>query len=66
MKRKLTALSQRYVTALRKYLKQGPRGIPPCGTALALEHQAVTFGLEMHRATNAASDPSVILFYPGF
>ena len=46
MKRKLTTLSRRYVTALRKYLRQGPRAIPPCGTALALGRQAVALNLE--------------------
>ena len=46
MKRKLIALSQRYVAALRKHLKQGPRAIPPCGTARGLGRQAVAIGLE--------------------
>ena len=46
MKQKLTSLSQRYVTALKKHLKQGPRAIPPCGTALALGHQAAALNLE--------------------
>jgi hypothetical protein len=60
MKQTLTALSRRYVTVSRKSLKQGPRAIPPRGTALGLERQAVTFGPEMHPAVNAASDPGVI------
>ena len=46
MKRKLTALSQRYVVALRKHLKQGPRAVPPCGAALALGRQAAVLNLE--------------------
>jgi len=46
MKRKLTALSQRYVAALRKHLRQGPQAIPPCGTALALGRQAAALNLE--------------------
>ncbi len=47
MKRKLTALSRRYVAALRKHLKQDPRAIPPCGTtALALGRQAAALNLE--------------------
>jgi len=46
MKQKLTALSRRYVTALRKHLQQGPRAIPPCGTALALGRQAADLNLE--------------------
>jgi len=44
MKRKLTALSQRYVTALRKHLKQGPQAsLQP---ARGLGRQAVNLGLE--------------------
>jgi signal transduction histidine kinase len=44
MKQKLTELSQRYVTALRKHLKQGPReSLQP---ALRLGRQAVVLGLE--------------------
>jgi len=46
MKRKLSALSRRYVTALRKHLQQGPRAIPPRRTALALGRQAVVLNLE--------------------
>ena len=46
MKQKLTALSQRYVAALRKHLRQGPRAIPPCVTALALGRQAADLNLE--------------------
>lgn len=38
-------LSQRYVAALRKHLKQGSRAIPPFGTALGLGHEAVALGL---------------------
>jgi len=44
MKQKLTKLSQRYVTALRKHLKQGPRAsLQP---ALGLGRQAVALGVE--------------------
>jgi signal transduction histidine kinase len=44
MKRKLSALSGRYLTALRKHLKQGPEaGLPP---ARGLGRQAVALGLE--------------------
>ena len=46
MKPKLIALSQRYVTALRKHLQQGPRAVPPYGTALALGRQAAALNLE--------------------
>ena len=44
MKQKLTGLSQRYVAALRKHLKAGPRSsLQP---ALGLGRRAVTLGLE--------------------
>jgi two-component system, NarL family, sensor histidine kinase DegS len=44
MKQNLTGLSQRYVTALRKQLKQGPQvSLQP---ALALGREAVALGLE--------------------
>ncbi len=44
MKRKVTELSRRYVTALRKHLKQGPQaGLQP---ALALGRQAAALDLE--------------------
>ena len=44
MKRKLRALSERYVTALRRHLKQGPQAsLQP---ARGLGRQAVTLGLE--------------------
>lgn len=44
MKRKLTALSQRYVRALRKHLSQGPRAA--VRSAHGLGRQAVAIGLE--------------------
>ena len=44
MKNKLKALSQRYVTALRKHLKQGPRADPQ--PALAVGRQAAALDLE--------------------
>jgi signal transduction histidine kinase len=44
MKQKFIGLSQRYVTALQKHLRQGPRAsLQP---ALALGHRAVVLGLE--------------------
>jgi two-component system sensor histidine kinase DegS len=46
MKRKLTRLSQRYVAALQKHLRQGSRALSPCGTALALGRQAAALNLE--------------------
>ena len=44
MKRKLMALSRRYVTALRKHLKQGP--LASLQPARVLGRQAVAIGLE--------------------
>jgi signal transduction histidine kinase len=46
VKRKMIALSRRYMTALQKHLQQGPRAIPPCGTARALGRQAAALDLE--------------------
>jgi hypothetical protein len=44
MKKKLIQLSERYVTALRKHLRQGPQAdLQP---ALELGREAVTLGLE--------------------
>jgi signal transduction histidine kinase len=44
MKRKLNAMSQQYVTALKKHLKQGTQG--SMQAARTLGRQAVTIGLE--------------------
>jgi hypothetical protein len=55
MKRKLIVLSRQYVAALRKHLKQGPRAIPPCGTALALGRQAAALNLETLDVARIAS-----------
>lgn len=44
MKRKLDALSQRYVTTLKKHLGQGSRADPK--SARGLGHEAVAIGLE--------------------
>ena len=46
MGRKLNGLSQRYVAALRKHLTQGPRAVPPRGTAQGLGRRAMALGLE--------------------
>jgi len=46
MKRKLARLSQRYVAALQKHLRQGPQAVPPCGVARRLGRQAVALKLE--------------------
>jgi signal transduction histidine kinase len=62
MKRKLSALLERYVAALKHHLKQGPRAsLKP---ARALGHQAVAAGLEtldvarIHRQAIATLDGS--------
>src|SRR5437773_4707053 len=44
MKRKLSAMSQQYVTALKKHLKQGPQA--SLESARGLGRQAVAIGLE--------------------
>jgi signal transduction histidine kinase len=44
MKQKLTGMSQRYVTALRRHLQQGPRG--GLHLAVGLGRRAVALGLE--------------------
>src|SRR5579862_2732222 len=44
MKQKINRLSQRYLTALRRHLKQGPRG--SLQAALGLGRVAVALGLE--------------------
>ena len=46
MKRKLARLSQRYVTALQKHLRQGPQAVPPGGIARRLGRQAAALNLE--------------------
>ena len=46
MKRKLARLSQRYVAALQKHLRQGPRAVPPRGIARRLGRQAAALKLE--------------------
>jgi signal transduction histidine kinase len=46
MKANLSKLSRRYQTALRTNLNQGPRAIPPCGTALVLGRQALALGMK--------------------
>jgi signal transduction histidine kinase len=46
MKQKLARLSQRYVAALQKHLRQSPRVIPPGGTARKLGREAAALKLE--------------------
>jgi signal transduction histidine kinase len=46
MTRKLIRLSQRYVAALRRHLKQGPGATPAGESALRLGRQALALGLE--------------------
>jgi len=45
MKQKLARLSQRYVAALQKHLRQGP-SLPPCAPARRLGHEAAALKLE--------------------
>jgi len=46
MKQKLIRLSQRYVAALKKHLRQGLRVIPPCAPARRLGREAAALKLE--------------------
>jgi signal transduction histidine kinase len=46
MKQKLARLSQRYVTALQRHLRQSPRVTLPCGTARRLGREAAALKLE--------------------
>ncbi len=46
MKQKLIRLSQQYVAALKKHLRQGSRAIPSCGTARRLGCEAAALKLE--------------------
>lgn len=46
MERKLIRLSQRYVAALKKHLRQSSRAMPPCETARRLGREAAALKLE--------------------
>ena len=65
MARKLNGLSQRYVAALRKHLKQGPQAIPPCGTAQALGRRAMALGLETLDLARFHEQALITLVLPG-
>jgi signal transduction histidine kinase len=66
MARKLNGLSQRYVAALRKHLKQGPRAVPPCGTAQALGRRAMALGLETLDLARFHEQALITLVLPGY
>jgi signal transduction histidine kinase len=66
MGRKLDGLAQRYVAALRQHLKQGPRAIPPCGTAQALGRRAMALGLETLDLARFHEQALISLVLPGY
>ena len=66
MARKLNGLSQRYVAALRKHLKQGPQANPPCGTAQALGCRAMALGLETLDLARFHEQALITLVLPGY
>jgi signal transduction histidine kinase len=66
MARKLNGLSQRYVGALRKHLNQGPRAIPPCGTAQELGRRAMALGLETLDLARFHERALITLVLPGY
>ena len=63
---KLNGLAQRYVAALRKHLKQGPRAVPPCGTAQGLGRRAMTLGLETLDLAGIHERALITLVLPGY
>jgi hypothetical protein len=64
MKQELIGLSQRYVTALRKHLKLGPRAILPCGAELARIHERALATLELSNRKSGLIKRAEI-FLPG-
>ncbi|MGA9453323.1 MAG: sensor histidine kinase [Verrucomicrobiia bacterium] len=66
MGRKLNGLSQRYVAALRKHLKQGPRAIPLCRTAQGLGRRAMALGLETLDLARFHEQALITLVLPGY
>ena len=64
MKQKLIRLSQQYVAALKKHLRQGSRAIPPCEPARRLGREAAALKLEtldvarIHQGALAALEAS--------
>jgi len=65
MARKLNGLAQRYVAALRKHLKEGPRAMPPCGTAQGLGRRAMALGLETLDLARFHEQALITLVLPG-
>ena len=65
MARKLNGLSQRYVAALRKHLEQGPRAVPPAGTAQELGRRAMALGLETLDLARFHEQALITLVLPG-
>jgi len=65
MGRKLNGLSQRYVAALRKHLKQCPQANPPCGTASRLGCRAMALGLETLDLARFHEKALITLVLPG-
>jgi signal transduction histidine kinase len=66
MARKLNGLSQRYVAALRKHLKQGSQAIPPCGTAQGLGRRAMALGLETLDLARFHEQALITMVLPGY
>ena len=66
MARKLNGLAQRYVAALRKHLKQGPRAIPPRGAAQGLGRRAMALGLETLDLARFHEQALITLVLPGY
>ncbi len=66
MARKLNGLAQRYVAALRKHLKEGPRAIPPRGTAQGLGRRAMALGLETLDLARFHEQALIALVLPGY
>lgn len=66
MARKLNGLSQQYVAALRKHLKQGRRAIPPGGTAQGLGRRAMALGLETLDLARCHEQALITLVLPGY
>ena len=66
MGRKLNGLAQRYVAALRKHLKPGPRAIPPGGTAQGLGRRALALGLETLDLARFHEQALITLVLPGY
>ncbi len=66
MARKLNGLAQRYVAALSKHLKEGPRANPPRGTAQGLGRRAMALGLETLDLARFHEQALITLVLPGY